>query len=71
MRTGTHCGGEMEDGMVVTVFCDLELLPGKLSFLPFLLRFIYSQSNWSNQKYSKGRDRNVVMENNLRTIVIF
>lgn len=69
MRLGVHFGGKMEEGMVVRVFCDLELLLDGLSFLPFLLRFIYSQSNWSNQKYCRGGDRNAVMENNLRTII--
>lgn len=68
MRIGTHCGGKIEDRMVVTVFRDLKLLPDRLSFLPFLLRFIYSQSSWSNQIQSRHRDKNAVMENHLTTI---
>lgn len=69
MRIGTHCGDKVEDGMVATVFCDLELLPDRLSFLPFLLRFTL-RATGPNQKYSKRTDKNVVMESNLRTMVL-
>lgn len=61
----------MDKEMAINMLCGLECLPLGPSFPLFLLRFLYTQSNWSNQKYPGGGVRNVVIENNLITINVY